>query len=146
MEFPVVHLGQTIGKCTVTDQGLYWLIECQCEILSDRVERLYYGDARLGVLEKQGKILTCRRRLSKASAPSFSGRFSLSPDEYWEGTLLGQQVKCRREGDTLLFPYETDQPCPCEPLICFFEIKDGFWRLPVRKEWLLSAGDDSSCA
>ncbi len=136
MEFPVVHLGQTIGKCKVTDQGLYWNIECECEILSDRVERLYCGDQRLGVLEKNGSVLTCRRRMSKASVPSLSQVFSLSPQENWKGTLLGKPIECRRAGDMLLFPYAAHEPCPCEPLICFFEIRDGFWRLPMHDQWL----------
>ena len=145
MEFPVVHLGQTIGKCTVTDQGLYWYIECECEILSDGIERLYCGDRRLGVLERNGSVLTCNRRISKASAPSLSQVFSLSPQENRQGTLLGKSVECRREGDMLLFPYAADQPCPCEPLICFFEVKNGFWRLPMKDEWFSSVGEDTSC-
>lgn len=146
MEYPVVHMGQTVGHCTVTEQGLYWLVECQCEILSDRVERLYCGPTRLGVLERDGRNLTCRRRVSKASVPELSGAFSLSPYDVWNGRLLQQPVQCRRQGDTLLFPYEADAPCPCEPLICFFEIKDGFWQLPARPEWLGSVGEDSSGA
>ena len=148
MEFPVVHLGQTIGRCTVTEQGLYWVVECECEILSDRVERLYCGCDRVGVLERDGRILTCRRRISKASMPELpqAGIFSLSPYQNWQGQLLGQPIQCLRQGDTLLFPYMENEPCPCEPLICFFEIKDGFWRLPARPEWVSSAGDDPSCA
>ncbi len=146
MEFPVVHLGQTIGSCTVTDDGLYWLIECCCEILSDGVERLYCGGNRIGVLEQNGRIVTCRKRISKTSLPEFPGMglFSLSPYEIWEGRLLNQPVQCLRDGDTLLFPYAADQPCPVEELICFFSVKEGFWRLPMEGQWLSS--DDASCA
>ena len=146
MEFPVVHLGQTIGSCTVTDDGLYWLVECRCEILSDGIERLYCGSSRIGVLERKGRIFTCRRRISKASLPEFTGEgvFSLSPYEIWDGRLLDEPVQCLREGNELLFPYASDQPCPVEELICFFSVRDGSWRLPICPEWLES--DDASCA
>ena len=146
MEFPVIHLGQTIGRCTVTEEGLYWRIQCECEILTDDVERLYCGGRRLGVLERRGRRLFCSRRVSKSSMPRFEEGFSLSPNQNWQGHLLGQWVQCQREGETLLFPYREAEPCPCEPLICFFEIRDGFWRLPIREQWLTSAGDNSSCA
>ena len=144
MEFPVVHGGQTVGSCTVTDDGLYWLVECQCEILSDGVERLYCGNRRIDVLERRGKIFTCRRRISKASLPEFPGMgmFSTSPYEVWEGRVLGEPIQCLRDGDTLLFSYQEDGPCPVEALICFFSVRDGFWRLPA--QWLSS--DDASCA
>ena len=138
MEFPVVHLGQTIGSCSITDDGLYWNIACNCEILSDQVERLYWGSDRIGVLEQNGRTFTCRKRLSKASVPGFpeNSTFSLSPYQIWDGRLLGKRTQCIREGDELLFPYEEDQPCPCEALVCFFSVSNGFWRLPVRPEWI----------
>lgn len=145
MEFPVVHLGQTIGRCRVTDQGLYWSIDCECEILSDGVERLYCGDQRLGVLERSGSVLTCRRRVSKSSMPLLSQAFSLAPQENRTGFLLGKPVECQMEGEMLLFPYAADEPCPCEQLICFFEIKDGFWRLPVNEQWFSSVAENPSC-
>ena len=144
MEYPVVHLGQTIGKCTVTEEGLYWHIHCECEILSDQVERLYCGDRKLGVLEKNGRLFTCHRKISKASCPQLSDMFSLSPQEKPSKTLLGKPADYVRQGDMLLFPYMEDQPCPCEPLICFFEIKDGYWRLPAREEWVWTTSGRTS--
>ncbi len=146
MEYPVIHMGQTVGHCTVTDQGLYWLVECCCEILSDRVERLYCGADRLAVLEQDGNTLTCRRMVSKKSVPALEqiNQFSLSPYDVWNGRLLEQPIQCMRQEDVLLFPYRPEEPCPCEPLICFFEIKDGFWRLRLQPEWIGSVGEDSS--
>lgn len=143
MEFPVVHLGQTVGRCTVRDDGLYWQLECECQILSDRVERLYWGQERMGVLERNGGRLICNRRIAKSSVPELSAGFSLSPCDVWSGRLLDTPVQCIKQGDTLLFPYRPEEPCPCEPLICFFEVKDGYWQLPFR--WA-SAGDDPSGA
>ena len=136
MEYPVVHQGETVGNCIITEQGLYWYVDCTCRVLSDRIERLYCGTKRLGVLEREGENLTCRRRLSKASTPELppkSGILTLTPEEprtVWQGTLLGQELTGFQEGDHLLFPYDETKPCPCEPLICFFEVKDGFWRIP----------------
>ncbi len=142
MVYPVMHNGKEIGACTVSEQGLYWVLECRCRFRSERVERLYSGTTRLAVLEQQGERLVCSRRLSKRSFPDLpprSGSFSLVPVEThmpWTGSLLGRPCEGFRKGDTLLFPYDAGQPCPCEPLICFFSVKDGFWQLPVREEWL----------
>ena len=142
IEYPVVLDGHEIGACTIQEQGLYWLLECRCRLRSERVERLYCGNTRLAVLEQQGDRLVCSRRVSKRSFPELpprSGMFSLKPMEMytpWEGELLGRTCRGFRNGDTLLFPYDPDQPCPCEPLICFFSVQDGFWQLPVREEWM----------
>ena len=142
MEYPVIHNGQEIGCCQLTEQGLYWNLECSCAVVSDRVERIYCGTRRMGVLEREGERLHCRRRLSRASTPELppsSGVFTLVPVESyspWSGRILGKEISGFRDGNTLLFPYDPDQPCPCEPLICFFEIKDNFWRLPIHEEWL----------
>lgn len=138
MEFPIISRGRTVGSCSLTEQGLYWQLDCSCEVLSDRVERLYCEGRRLGVLEREDELLTCRRRLSKASAPELppkSGYFTLEREERWRGRVADCFVEGLRQGDTLLFPYDPQQPCPCEPLICFFEIKDGFWRLPMDGNW-----------
>ena len=137
MDYPVIHQGRTVGTCSVRENGLYWELECTCELLSDKVERLYSGENRLGVLEREGERLACRRRLSKASVPQLpppSGSFSLKPvpaRQPWQGTVMGQELSAIREGDTLLFPYDETKPCPCEPLICFFQIADGFWKLTM---------------
>ena len=145
MEFPIVHVGQTIGSCTVTDDGLYWLVECRCQIVSNEVERLYFGGCRIGVLERRGQDFICRRRISKASLPEFSttGMFSLSPYEIWEGRVLDRPVQGFRDGEDLLFPYRSEEPCPVEELICFFTVRDGFWRLPLQSQWI--ASEDASC-
>jgi len=142
LEYPVVHEGREVGCCTLSEQGLYWVLECSCEVLSDRIERLYSGTKRLGVLEREGDRLFCRRRISKSSTPELppgTGVFTLvpvEPNQPWHGYILGMELSGYREGDVLLFPYREDQPCPCEPLICFFEVRDGFWRLPMKEEWL----------
>jgi len=140
MEYPIVLEGRTVGNCRVEEQGLYWSLEAVCLLLSDRVERLYSGGRRLGVLEREDDHLILRRRVSRASYPELppvSGVFSLRPTEQaalWSGTILDQPLTGFRQGAYLLFPYDGDQPCPCEPLFCFFEIKDGFWRLPLDPE------------
>ena len=142
MEYPVVHEGRTVGCCTIAEQGLYWQISCSCDLLSDRIERLYCGTKRLGVLEREGDRLCCKKRISKSSTPELppqSGVLTLTPMESyapWSGLLLGQPVSCLRDGQMLLFPYREDEPCPCEPLICFFEVRDGYWRLPMNEEWI----------
>jgi len=137
MEFPVTLDGRAVGSCIVEEQGLYWYLDCSCEVVSDRVERLYCGTVRLGVLLLEEDRFVLRRRLSKSTFPQLppkSGVFSLKPQEEpvpWEGTVFGWPLSGFRLGDTLLISYEAESPCPCESLFCFFEIKDGFWRLPL---------------
>ena len=103
-------------------------------------ERLYCGSRRLGVLEREGDLLTLYRRVSRAAFPELppkSGVLSLRPMEEtvaWQGAVLGYPLNGFRQGNVLLFPYDEGQPCPCEPLFCFFEIKNGFWQLPLPEE------------
>ena len=139
MEYSVMKDDVTVGVCTLEEMGLYWLLRCQCDILSDRVERLYAGQRRLGVLEKEADRLTLTRRLSKSSCPEIppkSGVFTLHPVKEtlvpWEGTIKGYELKGFEKEECILFPYTPDTPCPCEPLFCFFEIKDGYWQLPKK--------------
>ena len=140
MDIPIILEGKTVGNCVLEERGLYWYLEAACMLLTDRVERLYCGACRLGVLEREGNILTLRRRLSKSAYPELppvSGVLSLRPVEEvepWTGTIFGYELTGFRVGQTLLFPYEAEKPCPCEPLFCFFEIKDGFWKLPLPQE------------
>ena len=142
MKYPVIYDGQEIGSCQLTEEGLYWSLECTCTVISDKVERIYCGTRRMGVLEREGDRLRCRRRLSRASTPELppmSGVFTLVPVEPyrpWRGQILGKEISGFRDENFLLFPYDPGQPCPCEPLICFFAIKDNFWRLPIQEEWL----------
>lgn len=137
MDYPVILNNQPVGSCRLEEQGLYWTLECRCQVISDLVERLYCGTTRLGVLEREGEWLTLRRRLSRASYPMLpprSGVLTLRPVEEaepWEGWVLDQYLHSVCRGDTLLFPYDPNGPCPCEPLLCFFTIQDGFWQLPV---------------
>ena len=139
MEYPVVLEGKTVGSCVIEDQGLYWWLLCSCQRVSNRVERLYCGKKSVGVLLLEEDRLVLRRRLSKTSMPEFppvSGVFSLralSEAVSWSGTVLGYHLEGIRLDDILLFPYFADQPCPCEPLFCFFAIEDGFWKLDLNK-------------
>ena len=148
MELPVKNYDETVGTCVLEDLGLYWRIRCQCKLFSDRVERLYAGERNLGVLEKEGNCLTLSRRLSKSSCPELppqSGELTLHPVkpqkepqlEPWEGTVQGYLLKGYRKDDWVLFPYKEDEPCPCEPLFCFFEVKDGYWKLPLKNDCLI---------
>ena len=140
MNVPIVLNGETIGNCCLEERGLYWSVDASCVLSSDRVERLYCGSRRLGVLEREGDCLTLRRQVSKSSYPELppaSGVLTLhpmNPAVPWSGMVYGHALSGFRIGDTLLFPYEKDAPCPCEPLFCFFEIRDGFWRLPLLEE------------
>lgn len=146
MEFPILMHDRNVGTCTLEDLGLYWQLRCDCDLLSDRVERLYAEERRLGVMEKEGERLTLRRRISKSSCPELppkSGVLTLHPVKLpepkpemeelapWEGEVQGYPLKGWLKDDCVLFPYEENEPCPCEPLICFFEVKDGYWRLPL---------------
>jgi len=139
MEFPVVSAGNTIGNCTVLEDGLYWNIYCVCKCHTGKIERLFCGSRNLGVLLPEADQLVMHRRISRASVPEIppaNGVFSLEPMPLpvpWEGELAG--VKCGGFllGEELLFPYDETKPCPCEPLFCFFEIRDGFWRIAAEK-------------
>lgn len=151
MELPVMMYDENVGICSLEEVGLYWRIRCDCKVLSDRVERLYAGERKLGVLEKEGNRLTLNRRVSKSSCPELppdSGILTLHPVSHsvpeqeaeceperqlepWEGSIQGYDLKGYRQDDMILFPYDENAPCPCEPLFCFFEVKDGYWRLPL---------------
>ena len=141
MELNVMLHEKVVGTCTLEEMGLYWILACRCDILSDRIERLYAGERKLGVLEKEGDCLTLKRRLSKSSCPELppkSGVLTLHPVKEetplvpWEGTVEGYELKGFEKGDYILFPYDPDGPCPCEPLFCFFQIKGGYWHLPKK--------------
>ncbi len=140
MEFPVIYQGKAVGTCEAEDQGLYWLLRCRCDLRSDRVERLYCGVQRLGVLERQGETLTMSRRLSKRTVPDFppeDGRLFLEPSMTpWQGTVLDCRLPegyQKREGDRLLllFPFAWDRPFPCMPLFCFFTRQGPYWVLTL---------------
>jgi len=139
MDYPVYLNENNVGTCTLEKMGLYWKLQCSCMVISDRVERLYCGERRLGVLDKEGDRLTLRRMISVSSCPELppkSGRLTLYPEkeqimEPWEGEILGYVLKGYKDADTVLIPYSDSEPCPCEPLMCYFEIKDGYWRIPV---------------
>ena len=140
MDLPIVLDEKTVGNCTLLEQGLYWSVEASCVLLSDRVERLYCGNRRLGVLERNGNRLYLKRLVSKSSFPELppqSGALSLRPAETavpWRGSILGCDLNGFLLGDSVWIPYEADSPCPCEPLFCFCEIKNGFWKLPLMKD------------
>jgi len=153
MELSVMMHDKNVGTCTLEEKGLYWRIRCDCQLLSDRVERLYVGERSLGVLEKEGDRLTLSRRLSKTSCPELppeSGVLTLHPVkppepepekeethlEPWEGSIHGYELKGYRKDEYILFPYDENTPCPCEPLFCFFEVKDGYWQLPLKNDCL----------
>ena len=145
MELPVMMYEETVGSCSLEQMGLYWIIRCRCRILSDRVERLYAGEKKLGVLEKEGECLTLTRRISRSSCPELppkSGVLTLHPVEEapaltpWEGTIQGYELRGFEKDDMLLFPYDPEEPCPCEPLFCFFEVSDGYWKLPKETDCL----------
>ena len=153
MEFPVMMHDQKVGSCTIESVGLYWVISCKCCVRSEYVERLYAGERKLGVLEKEGDHLTLRKRISKSSCPELppeNGQFALHPVQMqqvqekqpcreepqpqqqipWQGSAYGYPLQGYLQGDYIVFPYAPDKPCPCEPLLCFFEVKDGYWWLP----------------
>ena len=143
MEFPVMYQGREVGTCVVEAQGLYWHILCRCEVLSDRVERLYWGSVGLGVLERTGDRLTLDRRISRKSLPGFppeEGFLSLEPDlEPWQGTVLDCPMPrgyLKREPGRLrlLYPFSPDRPFPCMPLFCFFELDGAYWSLTIRAD------------
>jgi len=145
MELPVMMHGKNVGCCVLQESGLYWELQCRCDLVSDLVERIYVGEKKLGVLEKYENKLCMNKRVSKSSCPELppvKGYFTLHPeveeqpehsceDEIWEGEILGYHLKGKRDGEWLLFPYDESEPCPCEPLLCYFEVKDGYWRIPV---------------
>lgn len=140
MELPVLYHGKAVGTCQAEDQGLYWLLRCRCNLRSDRVERLYCGVQRLGVLERQGETLILSRRLSKRAVPNFppeDGLLSLEPSMTpWQGTVLDCRLPegyQKREGDRLclLFPFAPDRPFPSMPLFCFFSLEGPYWKLTL---------------
>ena len=138
MEYPVIHHGETIGVCSLEQRGLYWHLSCHCSGETQKIERLYSGSRSVGVLEPIAGQLVLTRRLPRSSWPELppeQGSFSLEPEGRavpWEGEIAGCPLKGERVGTMLRFPYDPHRPCPCEPLFCFFEIRDGFWLLPIK--------------
>ena len=137
MDFPVVSAGRTVGNCSVKEDNLYWELDCVCSCQNKKIDRLYCGSRNLGVLLPENDQLVLHRRISKSSVPEIppiTGVFSLEPIQGsipWNGELAGIDCRGILLGDELLFPYEKTMPCPCEPLFCFFAIRDGFWRIPA---------------
>ena len=136
MEFDVKNHGKTVGTCQLQEKGLYWHLTCRCQVLSNMVERLYAGEKSLGVLDKQDDCLFLSRSLSKTSTPELPpklGYLTLHPTaETWQGQVAGYDLCGQLRGEEVLISYDENAPCPCEPLICFFTIEDGFWHLPLR--------------
>lgn len=151
MDLSVMLHGETVGTCTLEEDGLYWQLQCRCSLCSEKIERLYAGEKNLGVLEKKDGALMLRRRVSKASCPELppqSGMLALHPikpkepapeapsPEPWEGTVQGYPLKGFFKDGCAVFPYDENAPCPCEPLLCFFEVRDGYWHLPIKNDCL----------
>ena len=38
MKYPVIYDGQEIGSCQLTEEGLYWSLECTCTVISDKAK------------------------------------------------------------------------------------------------------------
>ncbi len=136
MDFDVMNRGKAVGQCRIEDRGLYWHISCLCPIVTGKLERLYWQEHCLGVLEATSAGLRLERTVSKTSLPWFpaDGLPSLEPEELWRGAVLDLELPpCRkepREGGWLLkFPFDENKPCPCMPFLCFFAIRGGFWQM-----------------
>lgn len=138
MEFSVLHQGEIVGLCRFTELGLYWNVECHCKLLSDRVQRLYWNEHRLGVLERQGNELCLSRHIAKKSLPGFPGEtrsLYLQPPVQ----ILDCRLPPTKEKDgRLWYPYQADGPFPCMPLACFFSLE----REGERDYWVISREPD----
>ena len=120
-----VKLGEeTIGTCRVEDLGLYWELHCSCHWSSDQVERLYWREHRLGVLERERDQLIMNRRIPKSKLPGFPEK-----DEPLHlhacRTVLGCHLPpAREENGKLWYPWREDAPFPCMPLACLFSVEE----------------------
>ena len=131
-----VKLGEeTIGECRMEDLGLYWNLECSCRVISDQVERLYWREHRLGVLEREQDRLTMRRRIPKTRLPGFPEKDGVLHLHACREILGCQLPPAREEHGKLWYPWSKEAPFPCMPLACFFSVEqsDGrdYWTLPL---------------
>ena len=123
MELPVCHQGEIVGSCQVSELGLYWNFVCRCRLLSDRIERLYWKEHRLGVLERESDSLVLRRRIAKKLLPGFPGEgqlLYLRPPVQVLDCLLPPTLE--KDGK-LWYLCGPERPFPCMPLACFFTLE-----------------------
>ena len=73
-QIPMTYDGRTVGTAEFRRDGLYCLVECRCEPVSDAVLRAYaQGDGRnvaLGVLIPEDGALLLRRRIPASHLPA----------------------------------------------------------------------------
>ena len=102
---PMTYRGREVGTAAMRREGLYCVVECRCEPVSDEVLRAYgHGGGRslpLGVLVPEDGALHLRRRVALSRLPA-EGLETVSvgdenPWQPWSGTCRGVALTgCRR--------------------------------------------------
>lgn len=89
MEYEIRDKESVVGRACAERQGLYWRIEAEAVLETDRIVRLYAHNGgenmRIGVLLPESGVLRLRRRIP-ASAFAFAPHtyMTTSPDAEWE--------------------------------------------------------------
>ena len=90
MELPIMNDQEKVGTCMLKDEGLYWYLQCDCRVLSDRIERLYATERNLGVLEKLHE-LHVHAVICDGAKASCAGKIALAVDN----GILGYEMYCQ---------------------------------------------------
>ena len=147
---PMTYRGREVGTAAMRREGLYCVVECRCEPVSDEVLRAYgHGGGRslpLGVLVPEDGALHLRRRVALSRLPA-GGLETVSvgdenPWQPWSGTCRGVALTgCRRgtrDGRAVLaMPFDRRQPLPSLALAREAEPMEleGRWWLTVPADW-----------
>lgn len=125
-EIPVLHNGKTVGRATVTREGLYHRVCCDCDAISTEVLRAYGSmdgqDLLLGVLMPQNGRLYLEKRVACSAFPMeqlATVTIGGAPGTWrpWcgdLGPLRVEEAQIRQyKGKTMLaLPYHHGEPVP----------------------------------
>lgn len=122
---PMQYGGSPCGTAVLRRDGLYYQVECICDLVTESVVRAYLECAKpvcLGVLIPDGGRLCLRRRISASQLPDppfsavtvASGESEWAP---WSGMVCGCEITdalSRRAGagQVIAIPYAAGEPFP----------------------------------
>ena len=100
-EITMMYEGTQVGTAQITQEGLYYLVDCRCSIPSSEVLRAYAEQEEgsavcLGVLVPEDGTLCLRRRFSRSAFPANPTSITVAGAEGtwrdWSGDVAGVPI------------------------------------------------------
>lgn len=99
-EISMMYEGAPVGTAQITQEGLYCVVSCRCNVSSEEVLRAYAesdsGAFCLGVLVPEGGALCLRRRFARSAFPENPSSVTVAGAEgtwrEWSGTVAGVPI------------------------------------------------------